>query len=220
MKQQGALPLVWPERYELSDYIVASCNELALQAIKHPQNWKTPVLIVLGGIASGKTHLVRIFASLHQAKPVQSVEDLDAALLADEPLVVIDNADDLIRQNPVAIEKLFHLINGITARKGRLLLTAKTQPAQWVTLPDLLSRLQASSHLSLENPNEDMIKAAYQKLFTDRSLLVDDKVLDYLALRTERSFAGIKAVVDKLDVVSLEKSRKITIPLIQSLDLF
>lgn len=220
MKQQAALPLVWPERYDPDNYIVADCNAQALQAMREPQKWKTPVLLLIGEAGSGKTHLAHIFQKLHDAASIGSSAAFDAVLAGDEMFVVVDAADSLLKDDPALAEKLFHLVNHVTAKQGRLLLTAKTIPVNWVSLPDLLSRLQIATHLMLEQPSEDMIRAAYQKLFADRSLLVDDKVLGYLTMRSERSFSGIRRIVETLDKAALERSRKITIPLIQSLDLF
>lgn len=216
MKQQGALPLVWPDRYDLEHYIVAECNQLAFDAVCHPDKWQMPVMILLGSSTSGKTHLAQVFRELHHALWIDDEAGLTTALTQDNGFVVIDDVDQTI----VSDESLFHLINAVTARNGRLLLTTSALPSQWAQLPDLRSRLQAANHLTLEQPSEEMVKAAYQKLFTDRGLLVDDKVVDFLSLRSERSFSGIRAIVDRLDQASLERSRRITIPLIQELDLF
>ena len=86
--------------------------------------------------------------------------------------------------------------------------------------PDLLSRLQASQSVALDHPNEDMIKAAYQKIFLDRGLLVDPKVLDYLSVRSERSFSGIRHNIETLDRMALEQGKKVTIPLIHKAAIF
>lgn len=220
MVHQAALPLSWPARYGVQEYIVAECNAHAWQAVQENAAWMSPVTMIIGGHGSGKTHLTAIFHTLNHADVLQTQADMEAALQNETSCMVIDNVDKLTRGNAQVTETLFHLVNATLLRKGRLLLMASTPPAEWVKLPDLLSRLQASQQLTLQEPSEDMIKSAYQKLFADRGLLVDDKVLDFLALRSERSFDGINAIVDRLDVISLEQSRKITIPLIQSLDLF
>ena len=220
MKHQNALTLIWPVRYDLDHYIIAECNCLAFQAVQAPENWGSSVLILQGEKSSGKTHLMKIFQALHQAVDITSLADLKTALVKDHALLVIDDVDTLLTNDPEAVENLFHLINAMTAKQGKLLLTMTRPAAQWVVLPDLLSRLQAAPNLVLQEPQEDVIKSAYQKLFNDRSLLVDDKVLDYLTMRTERSFAGIQNIVGQLDKASLERVRKITIPLIQTLNLF
>lgn len=219
MSHQNALPLIWPSRYTADNYLVAECNALAWQSVQKTGTWHSPVLLLLGEAASGKTHLATIFAQLHQAVFLTSAEELQQALNLRTPRI-LENADRLLTEQPGLTEAVFHLVNHAMAEKVPLLITASRPPSQWVTLPDLLSRLQAAPHVTLEHPSEDMVTAAYQKLFSDRGILVDRRVLDYLTMRSERSFEMIRAAVDKLDTASLEQGRKITVPLIQSIDLF
>lgn len=218
-EQQAALPLAWPQRYGLDNFVAAACNAQALTYIKDIALWKTPVLIIQGPSDSGKSHLASIFSSLHNAIPIKTINDIDQVITMDAPITMIDDVDTFLNDGESATS-LFHLINHITHKKGRLLLTGKIPPATWVAQPDLLSRLQASQSVTLEHPSEDMIKAAYQKMFLDRGLLVDNKVLDYLAMRSERSFSGIRANIDRLDVLALEKGRKVTIPLVTESHIF
>ena len=51
------------------------------------------------------------------------------------------------------------------------------------------------------------------KLFLDRQLVVDTTVVDYLALRIERSFERAGAVVAALDREALSRGRRITRPM-------
>lgn len=220
MSQQAALNLTWPERYGIENYIVAPCNEHAFQAMQHADQWKTYGLLLTGPVFSGKTHLAHIFQKTHDALMVSDAKTLQNAVESDHAYVVIDSADRILSENPEITEALFHLVNAASLNQKYVLITALDQPAQWVKLPDLRSRLQACQHIELKQPDEEMIHGAYQKLFTDRGLLVDNKVLDYLALRSERSFAGIRKIVETLDTLALEQSRKITVPLIQSANLF
>lgn len=219
MPEQNALPLVWHDSYDAKHYIVAECNALAWQAIQNPQDWPMPVLLVIGGSSSGKTFLTELFSVQHHAAKLVTRDDIRQAL-QDKNYHVFDNIDLFIKNNPDALEDVFHLVNAAMTDKTPLLLTAQTSPQDWVILPDLLSRLQAANHIMLEEPNDDMIKMAYRKFFTDRGILVDNRVLDYLTMRSERSFAGIRKVVEILDKAALEQSRKITIPLIQNLEIF
>lgn len=215
--QQGALPLIWPERYGREEFLLAKCNRLAFEAVVHgADKWKTGALILTGAAFSGKTHLVHIFADLHEIQPLVSADQLRAAIEETTPFMVIDSADKLLQENPDLVEIFFHLVNGAFLGQWRLLLTMRDAPADWVVLPDLLSRLQSCQQVALQQPDEEMIRGAYRKLFADRGLMVENKVLDYLALRSERSFAGIFRNVETLDARSLETGRKITIPLIQS----
>lgn len=215
MVQQAALPLSWHQRYGVDDFVVADCNATAMHRVRYPTDWPVPVFIIQGEANSGKSHLAAIFQKLHDAMNLVTKADIEAALLSESSYFMMDNADRFLQDDDAA-ESLFHLINHVLHKKARLLLTGATPPTSWARIPDLASRLRAGALVVLEQPSEDMIKASYQKMFMDRGLLVDDKVLDYLAMRSERSFSGIRAIVERLDVLALEQGRKITIPLIQA----
>jgi chromosomal replication initiation ATPase DnaA len=216
MTGQAALPLSWPDRFGLETFIVADCNRLAFDLITHPENWAGQILLLQGPDFSGKTHLAHIFAKLHNAKMFVFANGLEQET---EQAIVIDSVDKILTQHPEKTEALFHLVNDAILGQKRVLLTMREAPNQWAKLPDLLSRLQASQQISLQQPDEKMIKEAYKKLFIDRGLIVDNKVLDYLTLRSQRSFAEIRENVMKLDKIALEKGRKITIPMIQDSEL-
>lgn len=219
MSEQNALNLIWPSSYDAKHYIVAECNELVWQAIQNPSEWRNPVLLVMGEASSGKTYLTKLFNNLHGADDVKDLHTIQKAL-HHKNARSFDDIDQFITAYPEAIEDVFHLVNASMTDKTPLLLTTSRPPQEWVTLPDLLSRLQAANHITLDEPNDEMIKGAYHKLFSDRGILVGQKVLDYLTLRSERSFAGIRNIVDILDKASLEQGRKITIPMIQGIDIF
>ncbi len=51
------------------------------------------------------------------------------------------------------------------------------------------------------------------KLFVDRQLVVDTSVVDYIALRIERSLADAAAVVAALDREALSRGRRVSRPM-------
>ena len=215
MTSQDALPLQWPHRYGREDFIVGDCNKEAFEAVIQPDEWPIPVTLLLGPAAGGKTHLAHIFAEKHGASFIKDEEGIDKALVEHPLFLVVDDADKIGND-----EKLFHLFNSVLTRKARLLLVAGEEPQHWIKLPDLLSRIKAAHYIEMQNPDEEVIRLAYRKLFTERGLFVDDKVLDYLAVRTERSFAGVLKNVDKLDRLALANKKRVTIPLIADSKLF
>jgi chromosomal replication initiation ATPase DnaA len=221
MTGQGALPFVWQERYEVDNYIVASCNELAFTLLKHPDRWMGKGVVLVGPAFSGKTHLAHIFSEIHTGLYVDNASALKNAIRSDKDYIVVDGAERLLQHDSSLAETLFHLVNKATLGQTHILITANQPPNTWPNvLADLRSRLQAFQQVELTQPDEEIIKGTYQKLFQDRGLMVDNKVLDYLALRTERSYAGIQSIVNTLDTQALQQGRKITIPLIQKAELF
>ena len=61
------------------------------------------------------------------------------------------------------------------------------------------------------------MRAVLVKLFDDRQLRVDATLVDYLALRLDRSLAAVGEVVATLDAAGLSSGRRITRALAASL---
>ena len=62
-------------------------------------------------------------------------------------------------------------------------------------------------------PDDALVRAVLVKLFVDRQLMVDTTVVEFLALRIERSLASARAIVEALDREALERGRAITRPM-------
>ena len=112
---------------------------------------------------------------------------------------------------------LFHLYNMMAERRGHLLLVAREPPARWmVRLPDLRSRLGTVPLAPIGAPDDQLIRAVLIKLFDDQQLKVAPEIIDFLALRMERSFAAAERVVAAIDRDSLKRRRPITVPLVRA----
>jgi chromosomal replication initiation ATPase DnaA len=66
--------------------------------------------------------------------------------------------------------------------------------------------------VSLEPPDDALLKAVLVKLFVDRQLVVDTSVVDYIAVRIERSLRRAAEVVSELDREALSRGRRISRP--------
>ena len=85
-------------------------------------------------------------------------------------------------------------------------------------LKDLKSRLKTFYHVSISNPDDEMIKIILTKLLLEKQFIIKNpEIFEYLVKRIERSYQSIYNFVDKLDKVSLEKKRQLTIPLIKEI---
>lgn len=106
---------------------------------------------------------------------------------------------------------LFHLLNLARERRTHVLITCETPPDRWgLTTPDLLSRLRLAPSVALDPPDDALLKAVLVKLFVDRQLVVDTSVVDYIALRIERSLAKAAEVVNLLDREALSRGRRVS----------
>src|SRR4249919_1679727 len=82
-------------------------------------------------------------------------------------------------------------------------------------LPDLVSRLEQCTRLSLEPLDEDARRRVLRQRAERRGLELDDAVLDYLFRRVGRDLATLTGLLDRLDRESLAAQRRITVPFLK-----
>lgn len=207
--RQLAFDLPLDPRYGREDFLVSPSNEQAYALIESWPEWPDNILLLTGPRGSGKSHLAAIWAESAHAWTIDAFE------------VTQDKVPHLISNGALSIEDmdradldeaaLFHLLNLARERKAFLLLTSETPPDSWnIRTPDLLSRLRLAPGVSLGAPDDALLKAVLVKLFVDRQLVVDTSVVDYIALRIERSLAKAAELVTFLDREALSRGRRVS----------
>jgi chromosomal replication initiation ATPase DnaA len=203
--RQLALALDHAESYAREDFLVGPGNERPFQLIGSWPDWPANALALVGPEGSGKTHLAMIWAAMAGARIISAHTLRDAEVpsaLATGALVVEDaalGADD---------RALFHLINLAREDNAALLFTARSAPVTWpVAIPDLMSRLRALPVVTLQAPDDAMLRAVIVKLAADRQLALDESVVAFIATRIERSFAAARAAVLAIDNEALRQRR-------------
>ena len=209
LPKQLAFDLPLDPRYGREDFLVSPSNERAYALIERWPDWPDPILHLTGPKGSGKSHLASIWATAARAWTIDSFEvsgDRVPHLVSNGALVVED-ADRGERDEAA----LFHLLNLSRERGGFVLLTSAAPVDAWgIRTPDLLSRLRMAPAVSLDPPDDALLKAVLVKLFVDRQLVVDTSVVEFLAPRIERSLAQAAETVMALDREALSRGRRIT----------
>jgi chromosomal replication initiation ATPase DnaA len=196
-------------RFGAEDFLVSPSNEQAYGLIETWPDWPDTILLLVGPRGSGKSHLASIWATNAHAWTVDAVA------------ITHDKVPHLVSNGALAIEDmdrgerdeaaLFHLLNLAREKKASLLITCETPPDRWnLRTPDLLSRLRLAPSVTLEAPDDALLKAVLVKLFVDRQLVVDTSVVDYIALRIERSLAKASEIVALLDREALSRGRRVS----------
>lgn len=186
MTDQIALPFAWPADEDERDFIISDANRIAVKHLEHWSLWPVMATVLTGPRKSGRSLLGRIFAAKSGGR-------------------FVDNAD---MQDE---EKLFHAWNAAQADRKPLLLTADLPPAKWkIKLPDLRSRLLASPHVEIEEPDFALMGGLIEKLIHARGLEAKPEVIRYVVPRIERSYIGIGRLVDALDEAALARRKPIT----------
>jgi chromosomal replication initiation ATPase DnaA len=205
------LTLDLPHRAALGaeDFLVSDCNLAAVRLIDAWPQWQEKVQLLIGPAASGKTHLARVWQALSGARSLSAPSlDMDRieAARGGEALVVED-----IDRGFYDEKALFHLLNLAREKGTFLLLTTRDAPSRsGCTLPDLLSRLNGLPAVQIGAPDEALLKTVMLKQFADRQLNIDPKVLDFLALRVDRSLEAAALAVEAVDRAALASGRKIS----------
>lgn len=188
------------------DFFVSSANTAAFVMVTNPDSWPERKLILTGPKGSGKSHLARIFAQDVGAAIVAAADLTEDMQHPDGPTIV----EDIEGLTPAGETVLFHLHNHLAQAKLPLLITAQTPPARWkIALPDLASRMQATTPTHISDPDDELLKAVMMKLFADRQIAYPPDLPGYLAARIERSFAAAAEIVTSLDATALREKRKI-----------
>ena len=139
----------------------------------------------------------------------------------DEKALVVDGVENIGSDSLTQAaneEILFHLINNSRQRQHPLLLTASLAPGHLqIDLADLKSRLSALVVATMLPPCDMLMRAILVKLFTDRQLKTDEKVVSYLVSRLERSFLSLNEIVSTIDRTTLSRKAPITVPMVREI---
>lgn len=206
---QLILELASEPRFGTEDFLVSQSNEQAYGMIELWPQWPDPVLLLLGPPGSGKSHLAAIWAARAEAGALraEALASADLPTLAQNKALLVEDADRL-GANEVA---LFHLLNLTRAEGVSLLITARTAPETWgLVTADLMSRLRLAPRVTIEAPDDALMRAVLVKLLVDRQLIVDTNVVEYAALRLDRSLDAARDFVAALDREALSRGRRIT----------
>ena len=159
---------------------------------------------------SGKSFLSEIWLKKNNA--LQFKNNLQF-LLNKRKNVLIDSLLDFEQ------EKVFHIVDNCILNNLNILITSnkKINDIKF-KFNDLSSRLKTFSNLEISQPDDDMLVTILTKLLIDKQFIIkSNDIFEYIMRRIERSYQGIHEIVNKLDVISLEKKRQLTIPLIKEI---
>ncbi len=186
---QIALPLDWPVADREEDFLLSEANRAAFEHLARWSLWPVMATLVTGPRKSGRSLLGRIFVRKTGGRLFDNAEDHDE-------------------------EALFHAWNDAQARRKPLLIVAAAPPPAWqVSLPDLRSRLAATPHVALEEPDDALLGDLIVKLLNDRGIATPPELADYLVPRVERSYVAALKIVDLLDQAMLSHHRRMTVPM-------
>ena len=173
-------------------------------------NLESKYSFLYGPKKSGKSFLAHIWKNKYNANKLSNNFE---ELINKKDSILIDDLHSFDQ------EIIFHLINYCTLNNLKILITSPCKINDiYFSFNDLPSRLKTFSNLEINNPDDEMLLTILTKLLVDKQFIVNSNdIFDYILRRVDRSYNGIYEIVDKLDVLSLEKKRQLTIPLIKEI---
>ena len=197
--------------FDRVNFLETDSHAAALALLSTPDTWPDGKLMVLGPTGSGKSHMLAMQADAWNV-PILSGATLDATRSPAE-IVIVDDAQ-LVAGH--AEETLFHLHNTTLAAGRKLLLAAEKPPSQWgLSLPDLVSRLQATTAVEIDEPDDTLLTALLVKQMGDYGVAPKPGVVPYLAKNMDRSFAAVRDLVDRMERISRAERQPATLKLAQ-----
>jgi chromosomal replication initiation ATPase DnaA len=189
------------------DFLVGAGNALAHGRISAWPHWPEAVTVLIGPASSGKSHLARIFESRTGAEVVTPETIASVAALDRKGPLVIEDVDRLGYDEP----SLFHLLNQAMRGNRTLLLTAREEIADWpLQTDDVRSRVRRAPAFRLDVTDDIELSQMFAKLFGDRQIKVDPKIIHFLVSRMERSTEEVAILVDSMDRMALARGTAIT----------
>jgi len=206
---QLPLPLTLPARFSADNFFVSECNTEAYEILLNKKNWQQHALYLYGEKGSGKSHLAHIWSQKEKALFIPSHNISPEKVNKNSVVEDIEFCSE---------EELLHLFNHCRDIGVKLLMTSSLLPVELpFRLPDLTSRLRACQITTINPPDDLVIANVMRKLFSDRQLLIDDEVINYISARVERTLENVKGMVDKIDGSALAQQKNITIPFVKKL---
>ena len=196
--KQLPLPFAEPRSFAPEDLVPDASNAAALAWLAEPSRWPLGRLLLFGPEGVGKTHM------LHATAAAQGWQFLEGAQLRGLPAppttgLAVDDADQVPDETA-----LFHLINLCAEARLPLLLAGRRPPARWPTaLPDLASRLRATTAVEVAAPSEALLASLLEKHFADRQLRTEPGFRAWLLPRLPREAAAIAEAAARLDRAAL-----------------
>ena len=206
-KGQLTLELGHTPSHDEADFLVGEGNELAYGRILAFPHWPDPITLLVGPAKSGKSHLARIFADRSGAR-YAGIADLETLATDGGTVPVIVEDVDRLGYDEAG---LFHLLNQSMREQRPILLTAREDIANWpLATDDVRSRARRATAYSLELTDDIQLSQMFVKLFGDRQIKVDPRIIAYLVARMERSAEEVVILADLMDRLALARGTAIT----------
>ena len=212
---QLLLKFNYKQDFNYDDFYVSKSNFFAFEMIEKWPRWEKNILNVHGDKFSGKTHLANIFHSKNKGIKIYE-NQINNEIFKKFKLyenIVIDDYKNICEEE--IMYSLFNLVD----QDNKYLVINSLIPINNINfkLNDLTSRSKNCLFAKIDNPDDDLMFAIILKSFSDRQILIDKKLIDFIIKRVDRSYGKIADFIYKVDELSLKKRKAIDLKTIKEI---
>ena len=202
---QQLLNFSFKKNYKKDDYYVSECNYFAYKLVETWPKWEKNIINICGEKFSGKSHLAEIFLKKNKGKLIDlkfdKLDDLTQLKVFEN--ILLENFDDNYDE-----EIIFSLINFVDQNNKYLIIISQKPINEFkFLLKDLESRSRNCLIAKINKPDDQMIKVLLTKCFSDKQILIDNKLIDFTIKRISRSYGKIFEFIYNIDELSLKKKK-------------
>ena len=201
------------QNFNYNDFYVGKSNYYAFQILEKWPKWEKNILNICGEKNSGKTHLTNIFLKNFKGIKIDSnsFKNEDFKKLKVYENIVLEDFNESINENLI-----YSFFNFIDQDNKYLIINSLIPISEiYFKLKDLRSRTKNCLVAKIDKPDDELIFALILKNFSDRQILIDKKLIDYITKRINRSYGKIFEFIYKIDEISLIKKKSIDFKIIK-----
>jgi len=226
LSNQLSLPLFNTVEKNFASFYPAS-NKDVVNALQNmcADNPHYQQIYLWGESQSGKSHLLQATFIECELNRLNAIYLPLSAIINNHPdalqyleqydLICIDDIH-LLRGKLNWQKQLFHLFNRAVEHNSRLLFAADYSPLQLdLELKDLNSRLNLSLVFALKSLSDEDKVRTLQLYAAQIGLCLSDEVGTFILTHHSRNMIYLTKLIDKLNHLSLQKQRRLTIPLVK-----
>jgi len=195
------------------DFVVSKSNKHIFEFLDMWPRWEKNFINIIGEKLSGKTHLTNIFINKNKGIKIK------AESLNNNHLKKIKIYENIILENLTSNvdEKLLYSLLNLIEQNNKYLIITSFSPIVDIDfkLNDLKSRTKSFILLNIEKPDDELIFAIILKNLSDRQILLDKKLINYIIKRIDRSYSKIHDFIYKIDQLSLKKKKSVDLNIIK-----
>ena len=212
---QKIIKFTHEKNLEDSDFFVSKSNKHVHDFLLSWPKWEKNLVNICGENFSGKSHLINIFIKKFKGIifNADTFDNNNLSSLDIHQNIILENLNNKIDE-----KLIYTLINTIEQNNKYLIITSYRPISELnFNLNDLKSRAKNFLILDILKPDDELIFALLIKNLSDRQIVIEKKLVNYIVKRIHRSYSKIFDFIYKIDEMSLKKKKSIKINLIKEI---